>query len=1108
LRSRFANNVNSWIGYDNWANCPSGISEEYLIDDKTRLIDSSAHNNEGLNCVDGISALRRKLLQNNSSTRLVGLSGVGKTRFAQALFDTRIGENAIPAENVFYTDIANGPSPTPRVLAEKLVSEGKCSQLVVDNCPPELHRALTTICTSEASKVNLLTIEYDIREDQPEQTDVFSLEPSSVELIEKILIARYRTLGQQNSRTISEFSGGNSRIAIALAEMIDHDENISSLKDEELFKRLFHQRHNQDKSLEKIAQVLSLVYSFQINSDISYSEDVIFISNLSEIPPKNIYEAAIDLKRRSLVQQRSKWMAVLPHPIANRLAKYALENISPAVILSKFNETIDERLLKSFSRRLGYLPNCNEAKIIIQSWFSAGGLLENLHSNNRNALAWVVIENIAPISVEKVLIYIEKFADQPEFCTRNNESFIGIIGLIRSIAYEGKYFNQCTNLLCQFSLSERKEENNNSIRDVLNSLFQLYLSGTHATKEQRLKVIDDLINTSIESNVDLALELLNSSLEASHFSSSHSFDFGANSRDYGYSPKSNQDVNEWYTLYINYIVKLITNDSSNSIIAKEKLSNNLRGLWQQHNLRDLIEETCLAVGNLGMWSDGFSEIHSILKFDCKASDIDEIERLQSIANKLSPKSLIDDINMYVLADKWGFYELEELSDTGGLTTHGYEKGQEYAKELGCKLTSTDNELLKRLLTDLLSYDGNSSNLFEFGKGAAEGCKNSSELLAMTESKLEQLSEKERNIDFLCGQINYFSKHNIKLSNEFLDKIIVNDKLKQYFPIVQLSCTLDKNSIDRIIIALKMKTSPIWMYRNLGSGRRHEPISDAQLCDILDLIWQQNGGQAVAVELLTMRFHALDQNQDYIVSDMLKSKSASFLASFDYSKDNNNSNGSDYNLTNIANACFSKNENNEYAIIVLNDMKSKILGHIIGRYDFPEFMSTMIQLHPILALDIFIGDGEEVDYKIKNSIKNRLDKKISPFSKVDTKKLIAWCEQSKEDRYPKLASIITCYRFIEKTIEWTPLAIELLKESADPIKILEGYSENLNPTSCTGSRAKNLESKLPLFKILKQHNNKEISSWAINKEMQWDKIITEAYRREVERDSERNERFEW
>jgi pimeloyl-ACP methyl ester carboxylesterase len=1108
LTSRFASNVNSWEGYDNWAKCPLGISEEYLVDDKIRLIDSSSQNNEGLSGVEGINSLRQILLQNNSSIRLVGLSGVGKTRFAQALFDARLGENLISTERTFYTDIANGPSPTPRVLAEKLVSEGKYAQLVVDNCPPELHRTLTSICTSEASKVNLLTIEYDIREDQPEHTQVFSLEPSSIELIEKILNARYRNLGQQNSRTISEFSGGNSRIAIALAETIEKDENISSLKDEELFKRLFHQRHDQDKSLEKTAQALSLVYSFQIKSDNPYSDDVIFISNLSEIPPKNIYEAAIELKRRNLVQQRGKWMAVLPHPIANRLARYALENISPAIILSNFNDATDERLLKSFSRRLGCLPQSNEAKAIIKNWFSENGLLEKLHSNNRNNFAWIVIRNIASISVKEVLLHIEKLAKQPEFCTRNNKKFTDITRLIRSIAYEKQYFDQCAKLLCQFALSEDKGEKNNSIRDILKSLFQIYLSGTHATKEQRLKVIDDLINTTIQSNVDLALELLDSSLEAWHFSSSHSFDFGANSRDYGYRPETNQDVNDWYTLFINYTAELIISGSSHSTLARETLGKNLRGLWRQSNLRNLIEEICLKIGDLGMWNDGFSAIHDILRWNCKASDEAEIERLKSIAERLSPKSIIDDIHMYVLADKWKFHDLEEFDDDGKLIEHGYKKGQEYSKELGLKLASTDNELLKRLLTELLSYSGTSSNLFEFGEGCAEGSPNNEELLAITISTLEQLPDKGRNLDFLRGQIKHLSKNNIGLTNAFLDRLIINPTLKQHFIWIQLSYTIDSEAMVRIIKDLKDNISPIWMYTNLAHGRRHESIPDEKFCNVLDLIWHRDGGQEVAIDLLSMRFHGLKQKQDYIVSDCLKKKSASLLALFDYSKERNHFNSKDYNFTQIANVCFSNKVNEDYAISVFINIRDSILDHIIGRMDLPDFLSTMIQMHPTLALEVFIGEGVEVEPQLRNAIKSRFDNKTSPFSNMEAQNTLEWCDDSREDRYPKLASIITPYQFIEESIEWTPLAIEVLKNSPEPIKVLEEYLSSLHSSSGSGSRAQKLESRLPLFQILKKHDNKKISSWAINKEVQWKKFIASEYEREVERDIDRDERFEW
>ena len=191
--------------------------------------------------------------------------------------------------------------------------------------------------------------------------------------------------------------------------------------------------------------------------------------------------------------------------------------------------------------------------------------------------------------------------------------------------------------------------------------------------------------------------------------------------------------------------------------------------------------------------------------------------------------------MYVLADKWGFHDLDEFDDTGKIIEHGYRKGQEYSKELGFKLTSTDNEQFKTLLTELLSYSGTNSNLFEFGVGCAQGAQNNEELLAITISTLEQLPEKERNLDFLRGQINYLSKHNIKLTNVLLDSLIIHPTLKQHFIWLQLSYTIDPDAIVRIIKDLKESISPIWMYKNLACGRRHETIPDNQFSEILDLI---------------------------------------------------------------------------------------------------------------------------------------------------------------------------------------------------------------------------------------------------------------------------------
>ena len=56
---------------------------------------------------------------------LVGLSGVGKTRFVQALFETDVGSRALDKELVVYADVGRGPSPSPTFVLDKLISEKK-----------------------------------------------------------------------------------------------------------------------------------------------------------------------------------------------------------------------------------------------------------------------------------------------------------------------------------------------------------------------------------------------------------------------------------------------------------------------------------------------------------------------------------------------------------------------------------------------------------------------------------------------------------------------------------------------------------------------------------------------------------------------------------------------------------------------------------------------------------------------------------------------------------------------------------------------------------------------------------------------------------------------
>lgn len=98
VRDRIGQPLEGWKPFGDWSAYPLETDAEYLADDHTGLIDE----------------MRSALAKPEGIARLVGLSGMGKTRLAQALFDDRIGANALNPKRAAYTDIGVPSTPTAR----------------------------------------------------------------------------------------------------------------------------------------------------------------------------------------------------------------------------------------------------------------------------------------------------------------------------------------------------------------------------------------------------------------------------------------------------------------------------------------------------------------------------------------------------------------------------------------------------------------------------------------------------------------------------------------------------------------------------------------------------------------------------------------------------------------------------------------------------------------------------------------------------------------------------------------------------------------------------------------------------------------------------------
>jgi hypothetical protein len=295
--------------------------------------------------------MRAALGKPGQVSRLVGLSGTGKTRLVQALFEPVEGTGS-PLERgrLLYTDLGHSPDPSAREMLLRLGEAGQRAMVIVDNCNPNAHRTLTEVARQFPAHLSLLTVEYDVAdEDSPEATDVFELAPSSGPVLESILARLAPHLDSSDRIRIVEFAGGNARIALALAGTVAAGETLGTLNDGELFRRLFRQGQADDEGLLRAAEACSLVYSFD-------GEDTQSDASELRISGRELFRHVSTLMRRDLVQSRSKWRAVLPPALANRLARSALQSIPRADIVDAFMSS--ERLLVSFSRRLSSWTGC------------------------------------------------------------------------------------------------------------------------------------------------------------------------------------------------------------------------------------------------------------------------------------------------------------------------------------------------------------------------------------------------------------------------------------------------------------------------------------------------------------------------------------------------------------------------------------------------------------------------------------------------------------------------------------------------------------------------------------------------------------------------------
>lgn len=1053
VRQRIGRTIQGWQSYGAWAYSASTSDDQYLRD-STHRFREVRRNADSISIDDGIRSLRNTLARLGGVARLAGLSGVGKTRLAQALFDENVGEASLDPTQALYCDLGDGPNPPPIHMAENLSVGKQRIILVVDNCPGDLHRRLTTLCQRPGSPLSLLTIEYDIQEDEPESTDVFRLEPSSDEVIEHLIQRRYPALSQVDIANIARFSGGNARAALVVANTVERHETVASLSDDELLQRLFYQRRGPDERLMKAAQVCALVYSFEGESLSGPSAELPRLAELIGMQPEELFGYVSLLKARGLIQQRSIWRALLPHTIANNVAKLALRTIPPSMIERAVSTS---RLKRSFARRLGFLHDSNEARDIVGRWLSPTGELSSTGTND--ALNDQILQYVAPVDPGATLGCLERLIGADSYnIPVERWRHPQIARLLRSIAYDPEYFEGCIDLLLVLAEAEEHRDTrpNQTVTEVIETLFQVRYSGTLSPIDLRVVVARRLLRSDKELHRRCGVKAVEALLRTGNFRHGDSFDFGARARTYGLWPKGQTELADWFRTGLAFAQEFACSEEPTAPQLRSVVARTLGGLWAWGGVNDELEQLIRSLQPYG-WHEGWIALTKLLKTARSIQPNESHSRLTRLEKLLQPADLLSRARAVVLTEPWSDLDFADTEVTGddGSDVRSFHRAMDLAEELGKKV-GADDAALRTLLPEIVS--AKSGRLMRFGMGLAKSGGDQAARWNTLIDAIRSITSRERNYGVPYGFLMGLHQSGTDLSDRLLDDLAGDPNIAPVLPALQTAIPATASGVERLKRLLNLDIAPIENYRSLATGRYVDDMAADDLAFLINSIRQKPDGFAVACEILSMRLHTISHDE---YQPVLAEAGRSLLADITFSRDDGMT---DYRLEQIAKYSLKESEGAKAAFTICKRLRTAMENGDIYRLNGERFLPAVFATQPDSALDAFFGDYTAAEEFREHFNRGLVFSDKNPLDSAPDDAVIAWCERDPAIRYPLMSSVIS-YSGNSGELphqKWTPLALRILRHAPEKSAVLSRFIERFCPTSWEGSRATYIENRLPLL----------------------------------------------
>lgn len=1073
VREKINRTMQGWRAYGRWSDTQNKHYKDYIVDQEKRIYDYI--NNEEITVLEGIQRFRNLISKGSAIIRLTGLSGVGKTRIVEALFDEQVGVDALSPLKVIYADAAENLEPSAEQMLREVMLKNDETVLIMDNCSAELHVRLMTICRTQETKVSLITIEYDVKDENTEETTSFMLKPASDNAIEEIIIKNYTQIPFYVVNRIIEISGGNARLALLFAKCLSEYRDITMLRDSELFKRLFWQKGNEDKKLFKTAKTFSLLYSVDYDDEGKESE-LNKLSKLLGIHLRKSVEYLEELRSRDILQTRGKWCAILPHALSNYLAKNAIQSYRKNALKKSIIDNGTDRMKMSFAHRLSFLYDDGIVMEIAEQWIDE----EFTDLSSLRPCQMECFYYLSKIKPKKVIECIKRDWNRlPSYLDSSGR----IYAIVSTLAYYPDYFVDCINLLTTKEFYTGKESD-------IEMHFQYMDFMNKKCADERLKLIKKWVEGDKK---ELGLKCLQMTLVKGYGTGLVYREFPDFNQVLKENAKENKDY--WFDVFSGCIEELAMDKSLLSILNTKDSAIRIFELIEQGYISNA-EKIAKKIRKGMFWREGYIAIRNKLHLKSKYSNYILI-KMQEIEELLKPKNLEEEVLYWCVSYISELFFISEYSFEEANKIHS-EKLMYYGKILA-KDISLFNKVYKELVLA-------NAATFQLGKELAK----SSYCNLMWNMLCETLKENE----YIPGRLNMLmgilsGQNNIDDIKEKLGVLLQDFELNRTYVELVVTGNYFADEIVRFYNVVKNRKLDISIFSRLSECQCFLNLSIENFMYYMHEFVKYENCHAVIWDLIASKVRYekktkgnVDEEDKKRILTFLSSESISICCTSQKSMvDIPN-----YIKTVILSLCNHMNAQSEqYIIMFYKWIKDDIERKYTINYDFYMILGELYKVQPILFLNIFVENSSNWS-NICRIIKknNRIGKDILSQNHLDV--LITWCNTQPDKRYDKIFNFIYGYERVEGKYLWKKITLTAMEQVENRKVLALKLIESINPVFTDTKWSKEREQREILFDLFEKDKDGEIVELAKKKKKKYCEN-TERYRKE-EREYEKNlQRFE-